>query len=126
MADTSKRRYRANARSTEVIGRMLCTCRDIHFVADGPVENGLPGEAITPGELFLSGVAACAVELVQVFAKSEELPLGSIEVEIEGKIDLENQARPGVTLFNQIDLRFLISGVSEDDATRLVERFKGR
>lgn len=126
MADSSKRRYAAKALSTDTNGRMLCTCRDIHFVADGPIENGLPGEAITPGELFLSGVAACAVELVQLFANADELPIGPIEVQVEGRIDLDNQPRTDVKLFNEVDILFRMSGVSKKDAKRLVERFKGR
>jgi hypothetical protein len=48
---------------------VLCTARDQHFVIDGPVQNGCPGEAVTPPEAFLTGVAACGVELVQVIAR---------------------------------------------------------
>jgi uncharacterized OsmC-like protein len=68
MAQTDVRRYSAQARSTETFGRVLCSARDQHFVVDGPVQNGCPGEAVSPGELFLAGVATCAVELVQVIA----------------------------------------------------------
>ena len=57
------------ARSTDTFGRVLLSARDQHFVVDGPVQNGCPGEAVTPGEIFLAGVAACGVELVQVFAR---------------------------------------------------------
>ena len=61
--------YEVQARSTETFGRGLCSARNHHFVVDGPVQNGCPGEAITPAELFLAGVAACGVELVQVIAR---------------------------------------------------------
>src|SRR6266704_337075 len=65
MIDTDVREYAAQAASTDTFGRVLCSARNHHFVVDGPVQNGCPGEAINPAELFLSGVAACGVELVQ-------------------------------------------------------------
>jgi hypothetical protein len=52
-----------------------------HFVVDGPAQNGCPGEAITPAEHFLAGVATCGVELVQVLAKSEGIPVSGIAVD---------------------------------------------
>jgi hypothetical protein len=48
-------RVRAEARSTDVFGRVLCDAREQHFVIDGPVWNGCPGEELTPGEAFLAG-----------------------------------------------------------------------
>ena len=56
MTDTDVREYAAQAASTDTFGRVLCSARNHHFVGDGPVQNGCPGEAINPAELFLSGV----------------------------------------------------------------------
>jgi uncharacterized OsmC-like protein len=120
------RRYSANARSTDTFGRVLCSTRDQHFVVDGPVQNGCPGEAVTPGELFLSSVASCGVELVQVFAREEEVPLRSIAVEIAGEMDPANPVRDDVSVFSRVDIAFALEGVSGDQAERLVTRFKGR
>jgi uncharacterized OsmC-like protein len=120
------RRYVAHARSTDTFGRVLCSTRDQHFVVDGPVQNGCPGEAVTPGELFLSAVAACGVELVQVFARREEVPLRSIAVEISGDFDLDEPVRSDVTLFRSVRLAFSLDGPSEQQAEALVKRFKGR
>ncbi|MBA3434060.1 MAG: OsmC family protein [Actinobacteria bacterium] len=120
------RQYEVSARSTEVFGRVLWSCRDQHFVADGPVHNGCPGEAVTPAELFLAGVASCGVELLQVIAKSEDVQLESASVEIAGEIDPANPVRDDLSVFNSVRLRFRLAGVSEDEATRLVERFKRR
>ena len=69
------RRYEVSAASTSTFGRVLWSCRDQHFVADGPVHNGCPGEAVTPAELFLAGIATCGVELVEVIARAEGIPL---------------------------------------------------
>ena len=93
MAASDVREYRVEARSTETFGRVLCSARDQHFVVDGPVQNGCPGEAITPAELFLSSVAACGAELVQVIAKQQEVPLQTIDVSIKGIQDRGNPAR---------------------------------
>ena len=123
---TPTRSYGVEARSTDVFGRVLCGCRDHHFVVDGPVHNGCPGEEITPAELFLAGVASCGVELVQVFAREEELAIGKVEVEIAGEIEPGNPVRPDLTVFNRVRLRFQLEGVTQDEAERLVTRFKGR
>jgi uncharacterized OsmC-like protein len=120
------RRYEAHARSTDTFGRVLCSARDQHFVVDGPVQNGCPGEAVTPGELFLSSVASCGVELVQVFARQEDVPLRSIAVEISGELDLDEPVRPDVTVFRRVELAFRLDGPSEQQAELLVKRFKGR
>jgi uncharacterized OsmC-like protein len=95
-------------------------------VIDGPEQNGCPGEEVTPGELFLSAVASCGVELVQVLAKSEKIPLQRITVEIEGVMDRSNPVRPDFSLFNTVRLHFHMQGVPDAKAKYLVEKFKGR
>jgi hypothetical protein len=86
MVQQEVRQYELRARSTETFGRVLCSARTHHFVVDGPLQNGCPGEAITPGELFLSGVATCGVELVQVLARAQQVPLqcGSVALSPQG------------------------------------------
>jgi uncharacterized OsmC-like protein len=126
MAAPQARRYAVDARSTDVFGRVLWTCRDQHFVADGPVHNGCPGEAVTPAELFLAGVATCGVELLQVIARNEEAPLESAGVEITGELDPANPVRADLSVFNSVRIRFDLTGVTEDEAARLVESFKRR
>ena len=120
------RRYEISARSTDTFGRVFWSCRDQHFVADGPVQNGCPGEAITPAELFLAGVATCGVELVEVIAKAENVPLRTVRAEIEGVLDPANPVREDVRVFNSIRLRFELAGIDEPRARELVEGFKRR
>lgn len=126
MAPGDVRTYSTQARSTETFGRVLCSARDQHLVVDGPVQNGCPGEAITPAELFLSGVAACGIELVQVLAREENLPLQTVHATIEGQMDRSAPVRPDVTLFNTVRLRFELTGVSDEQGHLLVDRFKKR
>lgn len=123
---SSIRRYDVGACSTDVFGRVLWSCRDQHFVADGPVQNGCPGEAVTPAELFLAGVATCGVELLQVIARAEEVVLGSVRARISGAIDRERPVREDLTVFTSVRLDLELEGVGQDEAERLVELFKRR
>lgn len=126
MAQSDIRQYEARAASTNVFGRVLCSARSHHFVVDGPAQNGCPGEELTPAELFLSGVAACGVELMQVLAKSANVPLREIAVKIQGSMDRSKPVRPDVSLFNSVRLDFRMSGVNDKQAQELVEKFKSR
>jgi uncharacterized OsmC-like protein len=126
MADPNLRQYAARAASTDTFGRVSCSVRNHHYVIDGPEQNGCPGEEVTPGELFLSAVASCGVELVQVIAQSEGIPVKGIAVDIKGVMDRSNPVRSDVSLFNSVSLHFHIAGVSDVDAKALVEKFKGR
>jgi uncharacterized OsmC-like protein len=126
MAQSQIRSYAVQAHSTETFGRVLCSARNQHFVVDGPVQNGCPGEAVNPGELFLASVAACGVELVQVIAKEQQCAPRSIAVEIEGSMDRANPVRQDFTVFNAVQLRFRLAGVSQSEAEDLIDRFKGR
>jgi uncharacterized OsmC-like protein len=125
-APTTARHYTAHALSTDTFGRVLCNSRDQHLVVDGPVQNGCPGEAITPAELFLAGVAACGVELLQVIAREKEIPLQKSSVSITGVVDRANQQRQDVTLFNTVAIRFELQGVSREQGETLISDFRRR
>src|SRR5438874_8660441 len=126
MVQQEVRQYELQARSTETFGRVLCSARTHHFVVDGPLQNSCPGEAITPGELFLSGVAACGVELVQVLARAQQVPLQAATVAIRAVLDPSKPVRPGVSLFNAVRLHFHLKGVTQEQGVQLIEAFKRR
>src|ERR1044071_4320074 len=118
------RTYDVAAKSTDVFGRVMVSARDHHFIVDGPVQNGCPGEEITPPELFLSAVASCGVELLHVIAKEQSAPLESVRVRVWGQVDRGKQPRTDVTLFTQVRLDFELSGADPARAAALVEGFK--
>jgi len=120
------REYDVAARTTDVFGRVLCQARTHHFVVDGPVQNGCPGEELTPPEVFLSAVASCGVELVQVIARDTKVNIGPVSVAIHGIVDRSRQARTDVTLFNTITMDFTVHGTDSASAAALVEGFKRR
>src|SRR5882672_5116632 len=120
------REYDITARSTDVFGRVLCGARNHHFIVDVPIQNNCPGEELTPAEVFLSGVAACGVELIHVIAKDTAVPLDTVSVKIHGVVDRANQSRPNVTTFNRVELDFVLTGVDKQRGGALVDGFKGR
>lgn len=126
MAQADIRNYDVTAGSTGIFGRVMCGARNHHFIVDGPEQNGCPGEEVTPAELFLAGVACCGVELIQVLAKSQEIPLKAVKVAIRGSMDRSKPVRPEVSLFNSVKLHFKFSGVSDQQASHLITSFKGR
>src|SRR5688500_11515750 len=125
-APAAIREYDVSARSTDVFGRVLCSAREHHFIVDGPVQNGCPGEEVTPPELFLSAIASCGVELLHVIAKDQDVPLARVGVTIDAKVDRSNQPRTEVTIFNSVQLRFTLFGTDASRAAALVEGFKRR
>lgn len=120
------RGYQTRAKSTDTFGRVLVSARDQHLIVDGPAQNGCPGEAIGPAELFLSGVAACGVELIHVLAKDSGIPLRSVTATIEAQQDRSNPVRPDVSLFNTVHISFELAGVSHQQGQELVTRFRQR
>ena len=126
MAQGEVRNYGVRARSTDTFGRVLCNVRNHHFVVDGPVQNGAPGEEVTPAELFLTGIAAGGVELLQSFAKADRVPLRGVRVDIDGTLDRGNPVRQDVSVLNSVRLRFELGGVTEAQAAALIDKFKSR
>jgi uncharacterized OsmC-like protein len=120
------REFTVEARSTDTFGRVLCSSRDQHFVVDGPVQNGCPGEAITPGEVFLAGVASCGVELLQAVARAQQMPLRAVRVSVRGTFDPSHPVRSDVNVFNSVHLEFTLGGVDQAQAAELVAAFKRR
>ena len=125
-APTTIREYDISARSTPVFGRVMCSARNHHFIVDGPVQNGCPGEELTPPELLLSAVASCGVELIHVIAREESKTVGTVEINIHGVVDRGKQKRQDVTTFTLIELDFNFTGTDEATAKFLAAGFQRR
>ena len=124
MAEAATRQYEATAKSTDTFGRVLWNVRDHYFVADGPVANGCPGIAVSPGEMFLAGIASCAVDLIEVLARRNEAPLDGVDARIRGVMGGGAGSDKGVTLFDSVHLQLNLRGVSRAQAAELVHGFK--
>jgi uncharacterized OsmC-like protein len=122
----SNAQYEVTARSSGTFGRVLLSSRNHHFVIDGPVANGCPGEALTPVEQFLSSIAACGVELIEVIGRSEHIPVDSAVVAIHTTSGRKRNEYRGVTVLESVTIDVTLHGPDQQQAEMLVERFKGR
>ena len=111
-------RYGVRSRSTEVPGRTLNSARTNHFVIDSP--NG-PNEALTTGEAFLAGIAACGVTLVQSIAKERGVAVGPITVDMAGV-----RLKSAPADFSRVDVRFEFQDTPKERAQELVDGWKSR
>ena len=112
--------YKVRTYSSGTHGRAICNARQHHYVSDD-----VGGEAVGAGELFLSGVSACAVNLVERIAKTDNIPLQWMDVGVEAYRDPQKPAG-NITVFDAIRVHFEMWGVGKDNANKLVETWKQR
>lgn len=112
--------YKVRTYSTGTPGRAICSARNHHWVAD---DSG--GEEVGAGELFFSGVTACAVNMVERLARQDQVPLDWMEVSVEAYRDPE-KAPGDRTLYDDIRIHFQMWGVDDDQGHRLVDLWKRR
>jgi uncharacterized OsmC-like protein len=112
--------YKVRSYSTGTRGRAICNARQHHFVAD---DAG--GEEVGAGELFLSGISACAVNMVERIAKTDHIALQWIDVGVEAYRD-PHKAAGKLTVYDAIRVHFEMWGVDKDHAHKLVETWKQR
>lgn len=112
--------YKTRTYSTSAHGRAIVNARNHHLVAD---DSG--GEAITAGELFMGGIGACAVNLVQRIAKGENIPANRMEATVSAYRD---PARPQgqVSVFDKVDVHFEFWDIKDAQAVHLVDVWKRR
>jgi uncharacterized OsmC-like protein len=103
--------------SSGTVGRSLNTVGHHHFVIDSPTL----GEEITSGDAFLAGISSCGVNLVEGAAKETGVALHRTEVTIDGV-----RLRDKPSDFEAINLRFVLTGPSQEQAEALVQRYKDR
>jgi uncharacterized OsmC-like protein len=112
--------YRVRSYSTGTLGRAICNARQHHWVAD---DSG--GEEVGAGELFLSGISACAVNMVERLAKEGQIPLDWMDVSVEAYRDPEKV--PGErSVYDDIRIHFQMWGVDDDQGHQLVDTWKRR
>jgi uncharacterized OsmC-like protein len=112
--------YKVRSYSTGTLGRAICNARTHHFVAD---DAG--GEEVGAGELFLSGISACAVNMVERLANEGRIPLDWMDVGVEAFRD-SGKAPGERTVYDAIKVNFEMWGVDDDQAHELVETWKRR
>ena len=112
--------YKVRSYSTGTLGRAICNARNHHWVAD---DAG--GEQVGAGELFFSGITACAVNMVQRLAHQGEIPLDWMDVSVEGYRESEKPPAD-LTLYDDVRVHFQMWGVDDDQGHQLVGTWKQR
>ena len=112
--------YQVNSHSTGTLGRAICNARTHAYVADG---SG--GEMVGAGELFLSGISACAVNMVERIAYDEKIALDWRDVTVESYKDADAD-HGDLSLYDGIRVHFEMWGVDDDEAHQLVDTWKRR
>jgi uncharacterized OsmC-like protein len=125
MADTRYLTGEVRTYSSGTPGRALWQARTNHFVTDDLIDHGGPGEAATAIELFLGGITACAVFMVERLAKEAGLPLKRAAVGMKAMSD-RHALRSGPPVLDCAAMHFELVGITEDAAAKLVETFKRR
>ena len=112
--------YAVRSYSSGTLGRAINNARNHHWIADDP-----GGDEIGAGELFLSGISACAVNMIERIAGEEEIPLDWMDVGVEAYRD--PNAAPGErTVYDDIKIHLQMWGVSDGDGDSLVDIWKRR
>ena len=101
-------RYTVSSKTTDVPGRTLNSARTNHWVIDSP--SG-PNEAVTTGESFMSGIAACAVSLVEMHTVRNSLPFGTLHVAVDAVRTDESWPE-----FSNIDVHFTYTEITDAQA----------
>ena len=101
-------RYSVASKTTDVAGRTLNSARTNHWVIDSP--SG-PHEAVSTGESFMAGIAACAVSLVEMHTVRNSLPFGTLHVAVDAVRTDESWPE-----FSNIDVHFTYTGIDDDQA----------
>jgi uncharacterized OsmC-like protein len=112
--------YAVHTYSTGTHGRAICNAHTHHFVSDD-----VGGDAVGAAELFLSGVSACAVNMVERLAKQDQIPLQWMDVRVEAYRD-PDQSPGDLTVCDAIRVHFEMWGITPEHAEGLVETWKRR
>ncbi len=112
--------YAASTNSSGIEGRAICNARNNHWISD---DGG--GDAVYSGELFLSGISSCAVNMVERIARTDEIALQWMDVGMESWRDAD-AVQGDRTIYDAIRIKFEMWGVDDEDARKLVELWKKR
>lgn len=104
--------------SSGVVGRAVNRVRGQSLPLDS--SSRPQPDAFTNSEAFLGSVSSCGVTLIEMHARETGVPLTRMEVTIEGA---RNPAEPR---FTSVTMRFVLAGVSQQQAEALVETYRGR
>lgn len=122
MPDNTKSAHSVKSYSSGTPNRSLNQARYHHFVIDGSSGHSGP-QALSAPEAFLSGLSACAVNLMCRTSKSLGIPLIRSEVTINGFRDVYD-LKEIPAHFEKIIMIFEIWGPNSDQTNELVSKYQ--
>lgn len=127
MTDDRFFNFEAETYSSGTQGRALQKVRSNNFVIDDANRDPYygPGEAPNAGEYFLSGITGCAVLMMERIARTEDMSLERVHVRMQAGLDTQAE-RGEHTLLDTAEMHFSFTGVSDEEAERLVHIFKSK
>lgn len=117
MSEKEFRTFKARSYSSGTLGRVICNSRNHHFIADE-----YEGDEVTAGEYFLTGLTACAVNMIERVAAESEITLHRLDVQAEGTYERNSGTQP-CTLLCTLSMRFQFNGINEEAAQSLVTSY---
>ena len=121
ISDTTERTFHARSYSSGTPGRAICNSRNHYFIADD-----VGYDEVTAGEYFLTGLTACAVNMLTRVAKEMNLPIKHLDVQADGTYLRGHHNDNDVTLFERVSMTFELTGVSHSEASKLVATYQKR
>ena len=101
-----ERAYAVRSYSSGTRGRAINNARNHHWIADDP-----GGDEIGAGELFLSGISACAVNMIERIANEEEIPLDWMDVSVEAYRETLTPSQASALSIEDINIHLQMWGV---------------
>ena len=112
--------YSTSTSSSGIHSRAITSTRGHHIIVD---DHG--GEEWGAGELFLSGIGACAVNMIGRIASTEDIPLSWIQAEVDAYRD-PDKAEGEISVFDRIDVNIRMWGLDKAKGQEMVEKWKRR
>lgn len=98
--------------------KIKCTSRDFSIVMDEPSKKNTESSGMTPLEALLSAIGACKCIAAKSFAKSQNIDLIDIKIEMDGEIDtdgfygINKEAKMG---FHKITSKYYVQANNSDE-----------
>lgn len=117
----------AGSTLTRQSGRAIIFARNHHIVVDAPSTLNGPNEAITPIEVLLGALAACAPLVFEALANELKINLKTVDAEVRGEYDPQgaedNFTDPSI---HQFHLTIHLTGVTPAQSQALESAYRGR
>jgi uncharacterized OsmC-like protein len=112
--------YSTNTSSTGIHGRAITSTRGHNIVVD---DHG--GEEWGAGELFLSGIGTCAVNMIGRIASTEDISLSWIQAEVNAYREAD-RLEGEISVFDRIDVNIRMWGLDKTKGQDMVDKWKRR